>query len=190
MSWTPVGYGLGATIFALILWGGLFVTQGVLLGRCQDSCDTFLDFERTDPLCIVDPTCVSPLYKVANSNAQNWSGLAYWRLGWEREYPQAAKALALPNYVIFMLLAVAATSFVVHRLTHRRLRRYALLGVFVWVTASAISWFSPSLHPLWPDYAPGHAPLWVETCVITLSLATLAATAGVSRRTARSGGRA
>jgi hypothetical protein len=189
MSWKTAGHGLAVVALTLALWSGLFAVQAHALSTCQDSCDTFLDFERADPLCIADPTCVSPLYKVTDSKAQHWSGIAYYRLGWERDYPSASLALAMPNYIIFMLLAIAAVALVGRRVG----ARYALLAIFVWSMASAISWFSPRLHPLWIDFAPGHASLWIdfapghaslwlEMGLIGLSLSLLTATVHVSRR--------
>jgi len=55
--------------------------------------------------------------------------------------PDGARALAIPNYILFMLLAIAAIVLVGKRARQDRTRKLTLVAVFVWCTAEIISWF-------------------------------------------------
>jgi hypothetical protein len=169
---------LAVAALTLLLWSGGLALQVRLLDRCNISCNTFADFERADPLCISDPTCVSPLYKPNRATAQNWTGLAYWRSGEQQEHPPVSKTLALPNYTVFILLLLGAT-IAARCIARASVRRYVLVAIYVWCFLSVTSWFIPSMNPDWPNvsYDMGSPSGWLAIGTLGLSLCLLSGVA-------------
>ncbi len=178
--------GVIGVIIALTIgaWYLSLALQIRLIDRCNVQCFTFSDYERVDPLCIIDPTCVSPLYNPHTLSPQPWTGLAYWGFGWgEPKHPSIATALAIPNYVLFTLLAALTAAATSRWVKRTDLRHGILLAIFVWCILSATSWFIPAMNPGWSraSYNPGTQPLWLALTVPGMTLLVVASAAVIGR---------
>jgi hypothetical protein len=184
MSAKVAGAGFVVAALTVLLWSGGIAIQTRLLDRCNTSCSSFADFERADPLCIIDPTCVSPLYKPDKAAAQSWTGLAYWRSGEHQGHPPVWKALALPNYAVFMAVMLALAVAVVHFGARVRARVLAVLAIFTWCLLSVTSWFIPSMNPDWPhvSYDTGSPSGWLALAVLVFTLGLLVGATVLTQR--------
>ncbi len=127
---------LGIIIAAFAIWITGWAIQLPLLSTCDSDCTTFGDYAGHDPLCAIDPTCISPLYNLHAVGVQDWVGLDGWRLELGQLPAPGDKALAPPNYALFMVAITGAAMYVVHQ------RRKLLLDVlFVWCALQITSWF-------------------------------------------------
>ena len=125
----------------MVVWTGLRLIGEYRLGDCDTACMTPVDYYRQDPLCIVDPTCVSPMYRPYADGVQRWVGVAGWRVDQGQLPPPGAQAFSLPNYVAFLVLMMLNVA-VTRRLTRQmRCERYLLFAVGAWVLLEVGRWF-------------------------------------------------
>jgi hypothetical protein len=127
---------LAISIAAVAIWIAGWAIQLPLLSTCDSDCTTFGDYVGHDPLCAIDPTCISPLYNPRALGVQNWVGLDGWRLELDQFPAPGDKALAPPNYALFMAI-VTGIAFQIAR--HRKKR--ALTVLFLWCALQVTSWF-------------------------------------------------
>jgi len=127
---------LGVAFAAFAIWIAGWAIQLPLLSACDSDCTTFSDYVGHDPLCAIDPTCISPLYNPRAIGVQNWVGLDGWRLALGQFSAPGDKAFAPPNYAFFMIAITGAVMYVVR---HRR--RWALAVLFIWCVLQITSWF-------------------------------------------------
>jgi hypothetical protein len=127
---------LGVAFAAILIWIAGWAIQLPLLSACDSDCTTFGDYVGHDPLCALDPTCISPLYSPRALGVQNWMGLDGWRLELGQFSAPGDEALAPPNYALFMVLVTGAVIYVAR---HRRRRVLAVL--FAWSALQIASWF-------------------------------------------------
>ena len=127
------------------VWAAGWITHSALLARCGNArCQSFLDYELTAPLCIIDPACVSPLYSPAASGDVRWMGLESARLskGQHLTDPLGFTSLALFNLCLLHGL-VAATWYWLPRnavFQHFRRREITYLALPVGSILTAGSW--------------------------------------------------
>jgi hypothetical protein len=153
---------LMALVLTGCVWLGFFSLQDHMLAPCDEvgRCTSFIDYSLHDPFCILDPTCVSPLYN------PSWSGYApHWQgLRWVTDpllvSGSGLTMLAIPNYLLFMLLATAAV-VLVQRIHAPRYRRLALAVIFTWCALEVAGWSRTivSLDPGQPIASFGTAAL-------------------------------
>lgn len=165
---------LGVVVAALVVWVAGWMIQLPLLSACDGDCTTFGDYVGRDPFCAIDPTCISPLYNPQAIGVQNWVGLDGWRLELGQLPAPGDKALAPPNYALFMVIVTGAVMYVVR---HRR--RGVLAVLFVWCALQVTSWFviaalsDSTLNPV----------VVLEACLtLMVSLSWLAGVAYFSQR--------
>jgi hypothetical protein len=157
------------------------LSQGLVANRCAVSCSTFTDYESADPLCIIDPTCLSPFFRSTTYTVQPFTGAAYYRLGMDRDYPAPVKTFAIPNFILFLLTAIV---FVVagERLIRSASSRYlARLAIFSYCTASAIGWSAYLWSPPW-EGTPDRAVLVEISVILILALSLVAAAIHFAQR--------
>jgi hypothetical protein len=125
------------------LWAGTQALRIYLLTPCdnQPTCITPLDYYRHDPYCIVDPACVSPLYRPYANGAQDWTGVFGWRLGEGQLPPTATRALALPNFVAFLASMAAIRTLITFRVRSAVFARMLLFGVGTWIFLEVVRWY-------------------------------------------------
>jgi len=125
------------------LWAGTLALRIYLLTPCDDqpTCISPLDYYRHDPYCIIDPACVSPLYKPYASGAQDWTGVSGWRLGEGQLPPPATRALALPNFAAFLAFMAAIRAVITFRVRSAVLARMLLFGVGTWIFLEVGRWY-------------------------------------------------
>jgi hypothetical protein len=96
-----------------------------------------------DPYCMIDPTCVSPLYKAgAPIETTHWEGSRWFGDGYDRLLvePNGLYYLSPVNYAAFLaLLAVggAGAGFI----RRAGARRNAVAALLTWTSVSIITWF-------------------------------------------------
>lgn len=174
MSHVRACHWLGIIVAALVIWAVGWAIQLPLLSACDSDCATFGDYVGRDPLCAIDPTCISPLYNPNATGVQNWVGLNGWRLELGQFPAPGDKVLAPPNYILFMITVTGAVLYIVRRRWGR-----ALTVLFVWCALQITSWFifaamsDPTLNLV----------VVLEACVVLLiSLLWLAVAVSVARR--------
>lgn len=125
------------------LWTGTQALRIYLLTPCdnQPTCITPLDYYRHDPYCIIDPACVSPLYRPYVSGVQDWTGVSGWRLGEGQLPPPATRALALPNLAAFLVIMATIRAIVVSKARSPVLAKVLLFGVSIWVCLEVCRWY-------------------------------------------------
>jgi hypothetical protein len=126
-----------------VLWVGTQAPRVFLLTYCdnQPTCITPLDYYRHDPYCIIDPACVSPLYKPYEDGAQDWTGVSGWRLGEGQLPPPATRALALPNLAAFLVVMVAIRALITSKVRSAAHARVLLFGVSAWIFLEVGRWY-------------------------------------------------
>ena len=165
-------------LLTFVVWGGFWVARAALLEPCIGTCGPFEEYESREPFCIIDPACVSPFYKPSAIGIQNWAGSESWNLGMGQYPAPSTSTLAVPNYVLFLLLAIAVVTLIERRVNQRKRRKLALTAVFVWCTFEVISWFvvagsGSTLNPI----------LLLETCgTLLFTLSVLGVTSYVVHR--------
>lgn len=94
-----------AAILVATIIATLFVWLGVRLGEeyllmpsLHGGCQGFGAYERHDPLCAIDPTCVSPVY--TGAIRPNWQGVL--AVGTVNLSGRGEESFALPNYAAFL----------------------------------------------------------------------------------------
>ena len=65
-----------------------------------------LGYERVDPFCIIDPACVSPLYRSGYDGVEDWTGVNGWSLPGGQMPAPGDRILAIPNYIAYMLVVL------------------------------------------------------------------------------------
>ncbi len=135
-------YVLGALAGLVVTCAGV-ITHSLLLGSSdgceQRFCTTFAEFERANPLCIADPSCVAPTYRFVN-HERRWMGTEWWDLGDAEPTPADWQALAPVNYLVFIALTVTVTAIASRRLRNRR-RRFVIAALSAWCASQVLSWF-------------------------------------------------
>ena len=139
---------LRIVLLAVALWCGFWLLQAVLLAPCAASCSTVADYATHDPLCLADPTCVSPFYRPDQPGVQDWTGLRAWRLESYQLPPPSSRSLAPLNYVFFMGIMVPAVAFAARRARRSTGSNMALATLLVWAGLEIGSWF---LTAAWSD---------------------------------------
>jgi len=91
--------------------------------------------------CIIDPACVSPLYRPYVNGTQDWTGVSGWRLGEGQLSPPATRALALPNFVAFLAFMAAIRAVIVFTVRSAVLARVLLFGVSTWIFLEVGRWY-------------------------------------------------
>ena len=154
---------------------GFWFMQNALLATCgvsDVSCTTFTDYALHDPLCVIDPSCVSPFYHPYTSGVQRWIGMQGWNLAESQQPPDGANFLAIPNYILFMLLAITAVAIISRKAHSSRSRKLALTAVFIWCITETASWWWFALAGL-RGHQPSHVALLQACGTIVLSLSLL-----------------
>lgn len=168
-----------AIIATVAIWFGVMQLRSIpdgWAGPC-DATHSFASCELHDPYCIVDPVCMSPFYKPTWTNADadlqsmpHWQGLVW--LGESGTYGTGLRMLAIPNYLIFMVLLCAMVLFVQRRVSRPQLRHVLLAAVTAWLTLEILRWFATISNddPTVPFFN------WELLGVLILSLSLLAGT--------------
>jgi hypothetical protein len=126
-----------------VLWTGIQVPRLFLLTSCDNqlTCITPLDYYRHDPYCVIDPACVSPLYKPYEDGPQDWTGVSGWRLGEGQRPPPATRALALPNLAAFLIVMAVIRALITSKVRSAVLTRVLLIGVSTWIFLEVGRWY-------------------------------------------------
>jgi hypothetical protein len=135
-------YVLVVVLTVVIDWG-LLNLRAALTASCPHGRQTFSTYVRCDPYCIVDPACMSPLYKPTWTDprfAPHWQGLAW--LGESAAHGSGLRMLAIPNYLFFMLLLCATAVGIVWRVSWPRLRRLFLTALTTWLILEVLRWLA------------------------------------------------
>ncbi len=146
MTWPPLWL-KSITPFLLVAilstagWTAFLGLRGALLWPCQVSCTTLSDYMTYNPFCVIDPTCISPLYEATKSGSQDWVGLQAPQLSLGQHLPPGTRALALPNYILFMLVAMFVAVVIVKKSSSSRTRRLGLAALLFWCTCEIAWWF-------------------------------------------------
>lgn len=127
-------------VITIAMWTSFLLLSGWLRQACEVSCSSFTDHVQSDPSCAIDPTCVSPFYESTKSGVQYWVGLDGWQLSMGQHPPVGWHGLAVFNYVLFILLALAATVLVVRYLPPRK-TAIGLVAIYVWCCLEVLKWF-------------------------------------------------
>lgn len=144
-----------------IVWALSLGLRERLLLPCSGAgnCTTFLDYSLHDPLCVLDPTCVSPFYRPAQASrsgyAPHWQGLV-WLSDPLLVSGNWVSMLAIPNYCLCMLLMVTASLCVMRWSRSIACRRYGLTVVSTWCILEVVGWFLIATA-LTPDKNVGQA---------------------------------
>lgn len=107
---------LCSTVVILLLLGGIVgswiadqqaKTSAERLTPCSGGvCSTsFWDYETPDPLCVIDPTCVSPFYSY-DPGVRHFMGIRWWDISEDESLPTAWQALAPPNAILYFSIIV------------------------------------------------------------------------------------
>lgn len=166
-----------ATFVALF---GLSSLRSELLASCRvpDACSTAIQYFEHDPYCVIDPVCASPFYE------DDWSGMApRWQgLAWLQDEllikEHGLEALAVPNYVLFMLFSCLAVAAVAWKVSRPHARTILLTAIFSWVVLEILRWFAviSSVDPTVSFFN------WELGIVLTMSVAWLALVGVVAGR--------
>jgi hypothetical protein len=108
----------------------------------------------------------------------HWQGLAW--LGEPGTYGIGLRMLAIPNYILFMLL-IAITAIIIEcRVTQTRLRRLLITAVMTWLLLEILRWFATISNddPTVPFFN------WELLIVLAISLSALSAMKAVGSRLA------
>jgi apolipoprotein N-acyltransferase len=114
---------------------------------CENAAQTFSTCVRHDPYCLIDPACKSPFYKPTWTRAgttpqfmPHWQGLAW--LGESGTYGTGLSMLAIPNYILFMVLLCAAVGVIEWRVYRLLPRRLLLTALTTWLVMEVLRWFA------------------------------------------------
>ena len=145
-KWFRAGVGvlLGIAWFATL---GLF--RNLTLPKCNYQCVTAVEYFRADPICPLDPTCVSPLYVPEwHTTPPRWQGIAYIH-NKTQVYGTGVTFIALPN-LLFSMLATAALLWFLY---HRRHPTF-LIALLVLFGLECARWYAAfmSFDPLLPSW--------------------------------------
>ena len=128
-------------VLTFALWLAFVLVQGKLTDPCMEgSCHSFAAYERHDPFCIIDPTCVSPFYRDTLPTIPHWEGVIVFDglSGWGN----GRHVLALPNYIAFILVGAGLVIAVVRYIRRPSVRRLALFAIYAWCTYTVMGWFA------------------------------------------------
>jgi hypothetical protein len=168
-------------VLTVIMVLGFWRLDKVLVASCDMTCGSFAEYERRDPLCVVDPTCVSPLYNPARGGVQRWDGAEWYSLPLEQELPSRAQVFAPPNCLALMAFLVTLV-FGVERLgASMRWRRTFYVCVVSAVVVQVSLWFDYIDDLRISAIQPTHdlALIWEACTVVWISgIAVLAASKG------------
>jgi hypothetical protein len=167
-----IALNLTIVIVTMAALTGFLILEDALLKPCNSypSCQAFSAYEKRDPLCIIDPTCISPFYKTPQSGSvPHWQGVVF--LGETNSYGNGRHLLALPNYLAFMVVGISLVILTLKYLHQPRARHLTLLAIFTWCACEIIVWFGylSSLDPTTPWVNPEA----VATLLGSLSLLSL-----------------
>jgi hypothetical protein len=128
---TAAGGTVAAGVYAL--------NSALISSECAVNCASFSEYEREDPVCIVDPSCVSLLYRYDGSGERRWMGTHWWSLAEEQEAPPSWQALAPLNYLFFLLLTVSLAVAASRRLAGHG-QRLVLTALTAWSATAVCAW--------------------------------------------------
>lgn len=145
------------------LWIGSFYLRDRMLAPCTDAgqCTTFVDYSMHDPFCILEPTCVSPFYNPSwSGGAPHWQGLR-WIDDSLLISGSGLTMLAIPNLILFALLATAAIVVATLRVDAGRRRNLAITAISTWCILEVAGWIATvgSLDPEQHTFTLGTAML-------------------------------
>lgn len=167
------------SLATVIVWVAFTSLRGVVADH-QPSLSPASYYAR-DPYCLVDPTCVSPLYRppgvAVNGDYAHWEGL-WWinPLDPLLTAPSSLYLFALPNYVFFVLLMSAISYLAARYIRNHFYYRLLLTALVTWCVTEAAAW---SLTLGAADPQLGNIALFAFG-VVTLAV-TIQATRGASQ---------
>jgi hypothetical protein len=130
------------SILAVAGWVATFYFRAALFAPCSNyGCYSFSEYVKNDQFCALDPTCVSPFYKAGIPGVQNWVDLQSARLPAGQQSPDGVHALAIPNYVLFMIVLAIIIGLVVKHVRRMRTRKLILTALFTWLSIEITFWF-------------------------------------------------
>lgn len=132
-----------AISIALIAAVGYRALQVELLSKCDDGaavCETFADYEKADPFCLTDPSCVSPFYHPYAPGVQRWAG-TQWNLAGGQQPPNDSEFFAIPNYLLFLAVAIAAVVCAIRSIQQPTWRHVVITATLVWCGSVVASWW-------------------------------------------------
>jgi hypothetical protein len=123
-----------------VAWLGYWLLGSALLDQCRSSCSNATQYFERDPFCLIDPTCVSPLYRPYDPTPQHWVGSEASRLSAGQEPSTGWQSFAITNYVLFLLLMGGAITVAQRRLRNPHARKTAVAAILMWCALEAMSW--------------------------------------------------
>jgi hypothetical protein len=111
-----------------------------MMRSCNAVCD-FWGYERVDPLCVIDPVCVSPFYRSGHYGVANWTGVNGWSLPGGQMPAPGDRVLAIPNYIAYMLVMIAGILGARRYVSSRHKRQLVILTLLTWTATSEVYWF-------------------------------------------------
>jgi hypothetical protein len=148
---------------------------------CIAPCRGASSYYRYSPYCAVDPVCVTPFLGGRQPYAYApWSGIAYLDLR-SLASGNGLRSLAIPNYLLFVAIAVASIYAAARFVRIPRFRSCLLAAIGCWFALELLRWlvvlaeYDDSVVRRWPLTVGGAILLAIPVC--------LALRAAVARRT-------
>ncbi len=107
---------------------------------CHAVCDLW-GYERVDPLCIIDPVCVSPFYRSVHDGVEDWTGVNGWSLPGGQMPAPGDRVLAIPNYIAYMIVVIVCILGARKYVPSSHRRQLVILALFIWTIVSELYWF-------------------------------------------------